>query len=193
MEVKEAIRLRRSVRSYRDVPVPNEAVLELIDAAIRAPSANNSQPWSFVVIQDKAMLKRLSDRAKAIALADVGVDAAHGRARHLVEPSEFNCFYDAGTLILILAEQIGPHPDWDCCFAAQNLMLAARAMGLGSCPIGVSWPVFEIPEVREELGIPSECRVILPIIVGTPVTLPDETERRKPKIHSWLREVQKIR
>ena len=66
MQLKEAIHGRRAVRDYTDQPVDKAAVTTLIEAAIQAPSAINKQPWAFVVIQDKALLKLYSDRAKAL-------------------------------------------------------------------------------------------------------------------------------
>jgi hypothetical protein len=60
----------------------------------------------------------------------------------LAEP-EFNIFYNAGTWIVICAKPAGQHPVWDCCLAAQNLILAAHAAGIATCPIGLAWPVLQ--------------------------------------------------
>ena len=65
MELLQAIHGRRSVREFTDEPVSDATLHELIDAAIQAPSAINQQPWCFVVVQEQALLARISDQAKA--------------------------------------------------------------------------------------------------------------------------------
>jgi nitroreductase len=60
MHVKDAIAQRRSIRRYSDEPVPREIIVELLEAARRAPSGNNSQPWRFIVVEDAALRTRLA-------------------------------------------------------------------------------------------------------------------------------------
>lgn len=69
MGVMDAIYDRRAVRAYTERKVEAEVIQRLIDAAVHAPSAVNEQPWSFVVIQDRALPRRISDRAKVLSLA----------------------------------------------------------------------------------------------------------------------------
>jgi len=183
MEVREAIRVRRAVRDYVDEPLSEETVKALIDMAALAPSAVNVQPWAFVVVQEKDLLKRISDRAKVLMLhADFPEEL-----RVMIANPAFNIFYNAGTLILICAKPEGQHPEWDCCLAGENLMLAARDMGLGTCVIGFAWPALELPEIKTELGIPSGYQPVLPIIVGKPKEFPPAHERKTPEILSWKR------
>src|SRR5579859_4163872 len=129
MMIIEAIYARRAVRNYTDEQVSEPKVRELLEAAIQAPSAVNTQPWAFVVIQDKALLNEISDRSIQI----LRNRPLAPELKATIEQLGFNVFYNAGTLILICAKPTGAHPDWDCCFAAENLMLAARGLGLGSC------------------------------------------------------------
>jgi len=85
----------------------------------KAPSAMNLLPWAFVVVQDRKLLKEFSDRSKdLIAKAD-----KTAKLKERLTDPEFNIFYNAGTLIVICAKPARQHPDWDCCLAAQNLML----------------------------------------------------------------------
>lgn len=182
MDVLHAIQERRAVRDFSDEPVSEETVRELLDAAIEAPSAVNEQPWAFVIIQDKDELKRLSDAAKHLMPQEIR------ESRWLPTPvDEFNVFYNAGTLIVIYAKPIGLHPDWDCCFAGENLMLAARAKGLGTCVIGLSWPLFDDATVKQRLGVPMDCHVVLPIIVGRPRTFPATHGRNPAEILTWIK------
>jgi len=185
MELKEAIYHRRSVRDYTNQPVDRETVMDLVCAATQAPSAINQQPWEFVVIQDKALLKSYSDRAKMLYSATMDIGAMPAELETMLADPEFNVFYNAGTLIVICAKPIGKHPDWDCCLAAQNLMLAAHGMYLGTCPIGLAWPLFEQAGVKHELRIPADYASVLPIIVGYPHKPVPAVERNDPEIVCW--------
>ncbi|HJV91595.1 MAG TPA: nitroreductase [Holophagaceae bacterium] len=186
MNVLEAIRGRRSIRAYGPEPVDEGRVRELLDAAIHAPSAMNRQPWAFVVIQDPALLKSISDRAKAHALAHLDPRAPHGFRETLSSP-DTNLFYDAGTLILICASAEGGFAPGDCCLAAQNLMLAAHALGLGTCPIGLALGWLGLPESKRELGIPAGYAPVLPLIVGHPREHPPLPQRHPPEVLRWIR------
>jgi nitroreductase len=96
-------------------------------------------------------------------------------------------FYDAGTLIAIGARPLGPFVAADCWLAAENLMLAACALGLGTCCIGSAVPALNSPETKSELGIPSDVEILAPIIVGVPREPAAEVSRRNPTIVSWTR------
>jgi nitroreductase len=170
MDVFETILARRSVRSYKAQEIDQVTTHILLEAAVRAPTAMHQEPCAFVIIQDRALLRKLSDRAKPLFLADIEAQQASSQHfDHLIDifsKPEFNIFYDAGTLILICGKTDTPSFAADCWLAAENLMLAACAMGLGSCVIGSALPVFNIPEVKAMLGIPNEFSVVAPIILG---------------------------
>jgi nitroreductase len=88
-------------------------------------------------------------------------------------------------LIVIFAKPVGQHPDWDCCLAAQNLMLAAQGFGLATCPIGLAWPLFEQDDIKQESHVPNPYKVVLPIIVGYATHPVEKVARSAPKIFSW--------
>ena len=187
--IMDAIYKRHAVRAYRPEKIEGEVVRKLLHAAVRAPTAIHLEPWAFVVIQDRSMLERLSDRAKALAAggAERAPTAAQAHRDHpnpFADPS-FNIFYDAGTLIVICAKPTGPFAVADCWLAAENLMLAAYGLGLGSCPIGFAVAMLNDPEVKAELGIPPEVTPIAPIIVGVPSGEASPTSRKEPDIISW--------
>src|SRR5512140_1574614 len=96
MSVAEAIRRRRATRAFAGERVGRTAVEALLDAAVRAPTAMHEEPWAFAIVQDAALLKRLSDDAKQ-SLPDVAGDSLH-RMSGFTMPD--NVFYDAGTLIV---------------------------------------------------------------------------------------------
>jgi nitroreductase len=195
MNVLEAIAKRRAVRAYKPDAVPEEAIRALLDAAVHAPTAMHAEPWAFAVVQDRKVLARLSDLAKAAWSAPrdgspaVGAPrpSAERQAAALLSEPQFNVFYDAGTLILICAAPHGPLDGADCWVAAQNLMLAAADMGLGTCPIGFAIPALNRPEVKAELGLPPGVSVVAPIIVGVPRGEAPPTSRKAPEIVSWVR------
>lgn len=170
MTVFETILARRSVRNYQARGIDMATIRTLLEAAARAPTAIHQEPWGFVVIQDRQLLRKLSDQAKPLFLAEVR-QHAHEHAKHLLDTfdkPDFNIFYDAGTLILICGKTSASFYIADCWLAAENLMLAACAMDLGTCVIGSALPVLNMPEVKTELKIPDDFSVVAPIILGYP-------------------------
>ena len=145
--------------------------------------------------QDPKTLKRYSDHAKATWIheaaghADLHIPrdvASRSRfAEQLADP-KFSVFYNAGTLIVIYAKSAGPFAVADCWLAAENLMLAACALGLGTCCIGSAAAAFNTPEAKTEFGVPPEMVAVAPIIVGVPTgTILDAPPRREPDIRWW--------
>jgi len=184
VELLEAIDGRRSVREYTDEPVDDAVVRELIDAAIKAPSAINQQPWAFIVVNDPALLTRISDQAKAHLLKASLAAPAHPFREMLNDP-KFHIFYHAPVLVVIAAAE---PTDWaveDCALAAENLMLAAYAKGLGTCWIGFAQNWLATPDGKAALGVPATYAPIAPIIVGHPRRQPPPVPRKAPEIH-WL-------
>jgi nitroreductase len=186
MELFDAIYSRRAVRGYTDQVVPKPTVMNLLNAAIQAPSAMNSQPWAFVVITGAARLKDISDRAKAHFLKLLTPESPIFGHRDKFSDPETNIFHDAGTLVIICAKAGGLEPAEDCSLAAQNLMLAAHASGLGTCPIGLARPWLNLPETKAELGIPADCTPVFPVVVGFPAGMMPKVARRELEIVNWI-------
>jgi len=178
--LQDAIRGRRSIRSYTAEPLGETPIRALLDAAVCAPTAMHVEPWAFTIVQDRRLLDRLSERAKAMVL-----ESGDEHARSLVSMPGFHVFYDASTLIVIGARAQNPFVVADCWLAAENLMLAAYAMGLGSCVIGFAVAALQLPAVKLELGLPAEVVPVAPIIVGVPRGETPTTTRRPPVVVSW--------
>jgi nitroreductase len=187
VNIMDAINQRRSVRAYLPHQPDRAAIRALLAAAVRAPTAMHEEPWAFAIIQDTKTLKRLSDRAKPLFVDEV--HRAHldrgGHALDIFEKPEFNIFYNAGTLIVICGRATGPFVAADCWLAAENLMLAACAMGLGTCVIGSALPALNAPEVKAEIGIPDGFTAIAPVIVGVPGGETPLSPRKEPAILVW--------
>lgn len=187
MTVSDAIWARRSVRSYAPEKLPRATIDALLVSAVRAPTAVHGEPWVFVIVQDGLKLKRLSDRAKPLFVHEVQraqLDRG-GHALDIFTSPDFNIFYDAGTLIVIGAQVNGPFAVADCWLAAENLMLAACSLGLGTCVIGSSLAALNLTDVKIELGIPTDFTAIAPIVVGVPRGETAATSRKEPRVLGW--------
>ena len=184
MTLIQAIYERRAVRDYTNVAVPRAKIMELLHAAVQAPSAVNQQPWAFAVFHEKEKLKSYSDRAKSHFAQTLDAPAPEQLQNMLTDP-DFNIFYNASTLIVICARPGETNAAEDCCLAAQNLMLAAYAMGLVTCPIGLAHPWLNLPAVKAELGIPAQLTPVFPVIVGYAASQPPGVPRNPPEILVW--------
>ena len=187
LSIAETILARRSVRSYWEENLDRKLIKTLLEAAVHAPTAMHQEPWAFVIVQDRKILRRLSERAKPLFAEEVQ-RAGIGRDSHafgsFANP-DFNIFYDAGTLIIICAKSNYLFAAADCWLAAENLMLAACAIGLGTCVIGSALSAMNTQEFKAQLGIPAEYSAIAPIIVGYPRSETPSTSRREPLILAW--------
>jgi nitroreductase len=192
LSVLDAIYTRRSIRDYEPVAIEKSTVRGLIDAAVQAPTGIHAQPWLFAVVQDTAVLHRLSARAKEIWIGEHGNSypspttsgLPNAFISQLADPT-FNIFYNAGTLIVICARETSGFAAADCWLAAENLMLAASALGLGTCCIGLATRALNTPEGKAELRIPDDVTAIVPVIVGVPARDAAPVSRHEPLILSW--------
>ena len=186
MDLDTALASRRSVRDYTAEPIDEATIRDLIGAAVLAPSATNAQPWSFTVVRDRALLDRLSAETKAYLLAGALPDGpgVERRRERLADP-DYQIFHHAPVLILIAGVASDRWVVEDCALAAENLMLAAAALGLGTCWIGYAQRYLETPAGRALVGLPEEVVAVAPVIVGHPNAVPGPTDRREPGIR-WL-------
>jgi nitroreductase len=185
--ILKTIHARHSVRAYASTPLDSATIQTLLDASMQAPTAMHEEPWAFVVVQDHALLQHLSDLAKPIFIEEVRHRNAQGASHsfeHFIRP-DFNIFHGAPALIIICAKPMSPFVAADCWLAAENLMLAASAIGLGSCVIGSAVAALNIHKVKTELGIPDEYSAIAPVVVGVPSGETPATSKKEPLILSW--------
>lgn len=185
MDLTDAIYNRRAIRDFTDAPVERRAIDKLIDAAIQAPNAMDRQRWAFVVVQDRALLERISGEAKALTVSMIQPGSAMAEFRDTLVSAQFNIFYNAPVLIIICGTEDDAFVEQDCCLAAQNLMLAAHAQGLGTCWIGFAEAWLSQAAAKKELGIPLRYRPIAPIILGHPRISPAAPPRHRPEI-TWI-------
>ena len=152
MQTLDAIRTKRSVRKFIDQPVPEETIHEILNAGRRAQSSKNDQPWTFILIQNKATLK---------AVSECGVYAGH------IAGADF-------------AVIIVDHHNWsfDIGQAAAYLQLAAWDMGVSSCLAYFGHQ----DKLKELLGIPAEATAEIGLSFGYSAEEPREVRKtgRKP-------------
>jgi nitroreductase len=118
-------------------------------------------------------------------LGNFGETGLEPSARSLLDKPEFDIFYHAPGLVLVMATSSSSQATEDCCLAAQNLMLAARDEGIGTCWIGFGRPWLNLPATKHEFGLPESYQIVAPLVLGYPEAWPEPHGRRSPEIH-WL-------
>ena len=185
MELIDTIRNRRAVREYTDAPIERAAIERVINAANLAPSAMNLQPWAFAALVNRERINEYAVRVKSWLLTDFSKTPFDASLRTLVAGESYNVFHHAPAIVLVLAKSAQPQASEDCCLAAENLMLAARSEDLGTCCIGLARPWFNLQSTKQELGLPEQYVVVVPIVLGHPKTWPESHGRHPAEIH-WL-------
>jgi len=198
LTVSEAIRQRRSIRSFRDDPVPEDMVNEILEAARLAPSASNRQPWRFIVVTDGKQRARLReicwDQAFIeqapvvfVCCADLTAYAKSSRKKRAQEFIEYGV---TETLSGRFADpafraSFGDVPDSDLetfvtsavantYIAVEHMVLTATALGLGSCWVGA---LGDPGEIKELFDIPETMVVVAVLPVGYPAAIPPPRPR----------------
>jgi len=135
MEVFECIRRRRTIREYKNDPIPEDVLEKILQAGRWSPSSSNSQPWHFVVVQDPS------------TLSELGRIATQGS------------FISDAPLAIVIVMENAPRPQLDAGRAIQQMELVAWSEGLGTCFVGVRIEEQQIA-VKELLNIPSDLELI---------------------------------
>lgn len=185
MDTLTAIHQRRSIRDFTDAALDRATLKKLVLAAVQAPSAMNLQPWLFAIVHGADQLEAHGRQAREHMLSVLPADSPLAELREHLENPQFSLFYGAPALVVICARGQATavtRPEEDCCLAAQNLMLAAVELGLGTCWVGMARPWLGLPATRAKLGIPQDCSVVAPIVVGVPRTVTPTHGRKDPEI-----------
>jgi len=156
--VLDVIRNRGSIRRYKDKPLPKDALTSILEAARLAQSANNGQPWQFVVVTDQVMKRRLTDAA-------AGQDFVGEAAAVIVCLADPKASFSVGSFEGFLI---------DLSIAIENMALTAWDLGVGSCWIGA----FSENEVKKLLDVPENLRVTSLLTLGYPDEKPEAKYRK---------------
>ena len=179
MDFKELLEQRRAVRDFEDKEVATDVLKEMVDDAIMAPNASHRQPWKFVIVNNKTMMKRMSDASKKTIIAGIEKDPNSPMKGYLavLQDENFNVFYNAPALICVVSKIKGALHDVDCALTASYLMFSATSRGLGTCWVAQGAEVRD-EDLLRELAIPEGYRIYAPIIVGYPKMIPPAPERK---------------
>ena len=160
MDALEAIFTRRSIRAYTSEPVSEEDLKVILEAAMNAPSASNRQPWHFIVVDD---------RSKLDALMEV-----HPYSKMLAQ---------APLAIVVCGDTKVSSSYWqqDCSAATENLLLAARALGLGTVWLGVYPREDRVNGISRIFQLPAHVKPLAVVAVGHPA-------EEKGRVDRWQEE-----
>ena len=179
--VIEAIEARRSVRAYKDTPVEHEKLELLAKCGVLAPSAMNKQEWEVRIVENKEWI----DGATAAYLKAVeGTD----KAKYMLTPTFKNIFRNGSAVIFVGAPD-GLFSGENVGCMAENIMLAATELGLGTCFLGSVQMMFAEPAMSEyaaSLGFSDGYRMRYALAIG----YPDEQPEAKPRDMSKIRFVE---
>jgi nitroreductase len=183
MDFQALLANRRSIRDFQNTPVPLSLVKEIIQDSCLAPTASNGQPCRFIIVQDLDCLKRLSDESKKSFLADIrqNPNSPVRMYEAALKDENFNVFYNAPCAVFVIGPKKIKSLDIDGALTIAYLMFSAAARGLGTCWIALGSNL-RSPEILNEIGMPEDCRIVAPVIVGYPATIPPASERHTPAI-----------
>ena len=176
--VIEAIHARRSIRNYKECTVEREKLMEIARAGIAAPNAMNRQAWAVRIVDSKEWIDGCT---KAFVATVKGTPLGE----HLLTADFKNMFRNAPAVIIVAAEPTR-FAGVDCGILAQNMMLAAWSMGVGSCCLGSVVPVMASEEAKpylEMLQLPEGYKLLVAIAFGYPdCEIPEAPERDATKV-----------
>jgi nitroreductase len=187
MDVFEAMDTARSMRFFRPDPVPDELIEKLLWAATRASNPGNSQGWDFVVVRDAEQRRRLGEAVAFFAeMIDKRPDPGNATDRRTMAGARnlVSTLAEVPVLVIVCGANIYPEGNPRDTFmysamyaAAQNLLVAARALGLGAA--FTTFHGLAEPQFREILGIPDDRTIGVTVPVGFPAG-PTGSVTRKP-------------
>ena len=160
MDLMEAIKTRRSIRRFRETPVPENLLKEVLNAARLAPSADNAQPWKIIVVRDEQMKQKVTQ-------------ASNGQKFLVQAPVVLVVCGIPEEAFQTVGGYMSSHVI-DASIALDHVTLAAHSLGLGTC--WVAW--FKEEKVKDILGIPEDVRVVALSPLGYPDESPERPSRK---------------
>jgi nitroreductase len=156
---------------------------EIIRDSCLAPSASNGQPCRFIIINNRLIMNKISAECKRNLLADFAKhpDKFSKGYEAILKDETFHLFYNAPCVIYVVGSRDVPSLSVDCALAVGYLMFAATQRGLGTCWIGLAAHIRD-SQIKAEMGIPEDCRIVAPVIIGYPQAIPAPSARKEPQI-----------
>lgn len=172
--VLETILHRRAIRRFDPKQIEEEALRQILEAGLYAPSAGGRQGVMFAVCQDREVNERLGRIKRANSHPRMATATSYvSREQPSIadDPNLKNAFYDAPTVITMFAPKDFLFSAEDCAAAAENMMLAADSLGIGSCYIGQGWTAFADPygqEILKRWNIRTDYYAVMQLLLGYP-------------------------
>ena len=199
MDLFDSIQGRKSIRRFKQTPVPDEDIKKILDAGRLAPSANNTQPWSFIVLKNRIVLKQMADAARQMIDRMIPYAESEQQAKRLAayKGNYYTFFENAPVVIAVLMEgydagtdrllakmgyspenirRLRPLPGIQSVAAAvENMLLAIHALGYGSC--WMTGPLVAQETFEKLLSFDKEKSIAALLPVG----VPDENPPARPR------------
>lgn len=172
--IMENIMSRRTIRRFDEKQLAEEDLRQILQAGLYAPSAGGRQGVLFVVCQDKTVNEKLGKIKRANSNPKMATATAYVSKEQpsiADDPKLINAFYNAPTVITMFAPKNFLFSAEDCAVAAENMMLAATSLDVGSCYIGQGWTAFADPygqEILRKWGIRSDYYAVMQLLLGYP-------------------------
>ncbi len=173
-EMMEIIKHRRAIRRFETRQVDEESLRQILEAGLYAPSAGGRQGVIFAVCQDEDINRRLGRIKRANSHPQMATSTSYVSKEQpsiADDPHITNAFYEAPTVITLFAPKNFLFAAEDCACAAENMMLVADSLGIGSCYIGQGWTAFADPygqEILRKWQIRTDYYAVMQLLLGYP-------------------------
>ncbi len=185
MQLDDCIKGRRSVRLYKEEAVPKDKIDAILEAGVWAATGMGRQPCRFIIVEDKAIIKFVSEETKKAVR-----EAMPAIADRFKTDQDIIC-YNAPVLIFICTEEDKTFAQInlrDSVLAAQNIFLKAHELGLGGCYMGWIDLLYQThPETLKKAVIPGGYEMQVPLILGYPKSKAGAGKRNKPNVLKWIK------
>ncbi len=190
-EILEIIMHRRAIRRFGERQIEEDALQQILQAGLYAPSAGGRQGVLFAVCQDKEANERLGKIKRANSNPHMATATSYVSKEQpsiADDPNLKNAFYDAPTVITLFAPKNFLFAAEDCAVAAENMMLVADTLGIGSCYIGQGWTAFAEPYGQETLrwwNIRTDYYAVMQLLLGYPLdgdSHPEPKQRKEGRV-----------
>jgi nitroreductase/Fe-S-cluster-containing hydrogenase component 2 len=211
--IEQAVLYRRSVRNYRDDPVPEPLIRRVLEAGRFAPSAGNCQPWKFIVVTDRAFIKEMDEAMYGVLNTMYAMYKNEELVTNLVPMYEADpnpglwdpriisggigsiarrygpVFLNAPVVILIAADgRAISGTDINVGVCGQNMNLVANSLGIRACWVGFSQVINMLPPLQEKLGLKPPWKISSALVLGYPRFKQDGIVPREFRPITWFRE-----
>jgi nitroreductase/NAD-dependent dihydropyrimidine dehydrogenase PreA subunit len=211
--IERAVFYRRSVRNYKDQPVPETIIRRVLEAGRFAPSAGNCQPWKFIVVTNRALIEEMNEIIRNVLnmmyvaytndalvqnlAATYEADPSPGTYDPRVILGGFGAiarrygpvFLNAPVVILMACDERAiSGPDINAGICGQNMNLVANSLGTRACWVGFSQIINLVPPLKEKLGLKEPWKISTALVLGYPKFKQDGVVPREFRPITWFRE-----